>query len=158
MENSHEKEPFSSRRSFCFPVPSVNFQLCVIHRGANPGLRVLGTSWGPLPPRQPTPGGTPHPSGPRAHPSAPCRLPTPLDAEIRSASHNAASWEWIRKQAVWYICYGHDFQGETVTSSSFCRFCNPSQPATDSFMNFYSFGSVQERRRRERSFLMDLSY
>lgn len=56
--------------------------------------------------------GITHPCGPPHPPLCPSLPLTLLDVKIRSASHNAASWEWIRKRAVWDICYGHAFHGE----------------------------------------------
>lgn len=117
-----------------------------------PRSRVSGTFRGPLLPRQP-----PRPSGPRAPSSPPLTASRPCWTFRSPEPHTMRlPGNGLESKLCGIFVMAMTFREKTVTSSSFCRFCNPSQPATDSFMNFYSFGSVRERYSREHSFLMDL--
>lgn len=145
MGKGNEKEPFSSRYSFCFPVWSVNYQSCDTRDRANPALEFWGYFGVPSCP------GSPHPVGahirvvPRTLLSVPlCLRPCWM---LRSTQPHTMQLpgNGLESELCGIFVMAMPFMGKTVTSSSFCRFCNPSQPATDSFMNFYSFGSIRER-------------
>lgn len=147
--NGNEKEPFSSRSSFCFPVCSVNSQLCVIQHRANPGLEGegrFGVQW------DPASISSSHTllSAPAA--TQPCWMLRSTQPHTMQLPGNE-----LESKLCGIFVMAMTSMEKTVTSSRFCRFCNPSQPATDSFMNFYSFGSVCERYGTEHRFLMDLS-
>lgn len=146
--NRTEKEPFSSTHYFCFPAPSVNCQLCITCCGANPGPGHWGCFWVSVA-WQSAPSSTPC-THIASQPQPVLRFTQPHTMQLPGNG--------LDSNLCGIFVMAVAFMEKTVAPSSLCRLCNPSQPATDSFMNFYSFGSVCERYSREQSFQVDLSY
>lgn len=100
--------------------------------------------------------GTPQPAGPRA-PSPAASQPPPIWGSAQPHTMQRPG-NGLESKLCGIFVMAVTFVEKAVTSCSFCRLCNPSQPATASLVNFYSFGSIRQRYSREQSFLMDLSY
>lgn len=142
QETEMKRSPFFSTHCFCFPAPSVNCHLCITCCRANAGPGHQGCFWVPAAWQ-----GAPN-STPCTHIAS---RPQPISRFARPHTMQLPG-NGLDSNLCGIFVMAMTFVEKTVTSSSSCRLCNPSQAATDSLVNFYSFGSVCERYSQEQSF------